>query len=247
MKFVWNESLNQTDDMLAYWTGGKISNAPSVSKDTRTLSLNVLAATGFRRPYKFHGSEEPRSKDSSSYRDALQTVLDNAILLMVLPRWVFSLPLKPKSLAVLRKAADDFKKYMVQMLKEETELFESNQEGNGGLMTSFVRSLEISQGQIASQAKSPTSSPPKSLSVEEIYGNIFVINFAGHDTTANTLAFAILLLSAHPDIQDWVGEELETLSGDLQFQSWDYNKLFPKLLRCRSILVRPHSHNDPSF
>ncbi|KAB8230943.1 uncharacterized protein BDW43DRAFT_313513 [Aspergillus alliaceus] len=40
----------------------------------------------------------------------------------------------------------------------------------------------------------------KGLSEEEIIGNIWTINFAGHDTTANTLAFVLLLLATYQDV-----------------------------------------------
>ena len=233
MKFVWDESLNQTDDMLISWTSSPESRSPSVAKDTRTLSLNVLAATGFRRAYKFRSSEQPKSDEASTYRDALQMVLDNAILIMVLPRWVFSLPLLPNSLARLGKAANEFKNYMKNMLGEETTLRDSGEEGTGSLMTSFVRALDIHH---------KGDSSPRGLTVDEIFGNIFVINFAGHDTTANTLAFAALLLAAYPDVQDWVAEELRAVFGkeqgrDKACPDWDYNEIFPRLLRCRTVLV----------
>ena len=243
MKFVWNESLNQTHDMLVSWTSSPESRSLSVAKDTRTLSLNVLAATGFRRAYKFRSSEQPKSDEASTYRDALQMVLDNAILIMVLPRWVFSLPLLPKSLARLGKAANDFKNYMKNMLGEETALRDSGEEGTGSLMTSFVRALDTHQ---------KGDSSPRGLTVDEIFGNIFVINFAGHDTTANTLAFAALLLAAYPDVQDWVAKELRAVFGNEQGRdkacpNWDYNEIFPRLLRCRTVLVcnSHHTHTSP--
>lgn len=239
MKFVWEESLNQANDMLVSWTSSPKSRSPSVAKDTRTLSLNVLAATGFRRAYKFRASEEPKSDEASTYRDALQIVLDNAILIMVLPRWLFSLPLLPKPLTRLSQAASDFKKYMKNMLAEETALRDSGKEGTGSLMTSFVRALDTHQKE---------DSSPRGLTVDEIFGNIFVINFAGHDTTANTIAFATLLLAAYPDVQDWIAQELLAVFGmEQEGSSWNYNEIFPKLLRCRAILVRNthHRHTSP--
>lgn len=78
------------------------------------------------------------------------------------------------------------------------------------------------------------------MCIEEIYGNLFVINFAGHDTTANTLAFALLLLVAYLEIQDWVGQELhqvtKTTTGDV-LEYWDHSALLPNLVRCRSIMA----------
>jgi cytochrome P450 len=49
------------------------------------------------------------------------------------------------------------------------------------------------------------------LTVKEIYGNFFAINFSGYNPTAKTLAYAILMLTAHPEVQDWVAEELREL------------------------------------
>ena len=109
MKFVWNESLNQTREMIQSWMTSSRFGIQSFSKDTRTLSLNVLAATGFRQSYSFCGSNDQGSDDAGTYRDALQTVLDNAIFLMLIPPRILQLPLLPKSWARIGKAAADFK------------------------------------------------------------------------------------------------------------------------------------------
>jgi cytochrome P450 len=57
MNMVWRESLSQATQMIASWTSpmaGSPKNAiRSVAKDTRTLPLNVLAATGFGRSFAF--------------------------------------------------------------------------------------------------------------------------------------------------------------------------------------------------
>lgn len=94
-------------------------------------------------------------------------------------------------------------------------------------MTSFVR---------ASNTRENKSSQPQGLSVKEVFGNIFVINFAGHDTTANTLAFAMYLLATFPKVQDWLAEEIRAVAPD-DVDEWDYAMLYPKLLRCRAVLV----------
>ncbi|TGO80901.1 hypothetical protein BPOR_1551g00020 [Botrytis porri] len=47
MKFVWQKSVKQTRDMLKMWTQSSTPREISTAKYTRTLSLNILAATGF--------------------------------------------------------------------------------------------------------------------------------------------------------------------------------------------------------
>jgi hypothetical protein len=78
----------------------------------------------------------------------------------------------------------------------------------------------------------------KPLSVDEILGNIFVFNFAGHDTTAISLAYSVLLLVDHPEVQDWVAEELMFYLDADRGGIWRYETVFPKLKRCLAILVR---------
>ena len=234
---VWMESLNQANDMLQTWLRNGKSGTRGVAKDTRTLSLDVLAATGFRKSYKFRGSSEEGSDDADTrnYRDALKTVLDNALLLMIASPRLMSLPLMPKSWVRIGQATKDFRQYMMDTLNEETALIGQGRPGSGSLMTAFVRALEDNKGKSA--AESATVPTSRGLTVGEILGNIFVINFAGHDTTANTLAFAILLLAAYPLVQDWVGEELREIIQDESYVQWDYQSLFPRLKRCQAVLV----------
>ncbi|KAK3176181.1 hypothetical protein OEA41_007504 [Lepraria neglecta] len=236
MSFVWKESLKQTREMLQSWISSTESGISSVAKDTRTLSLNVLAATGFNQSYKFRSSSQKETNEASTYRDALQTVLDNAIFLMLVPPRLLRLPAIPRSWARLGRAAAEFKQYMVHMLDEEKSLMDRGEKGTGSLMTSFVRALGTHQKEEAT-AKAKEDQQSKGLTVDEIFGNIFVINFAGHDTTANTLAFSMLLLAANPEVQDWVGEEVREFTVNDHSENWDYTQVFSDLKRCRAVLL----------
>jgi cytochrome P450 len=53
------------------------------------------------------------------------------------------------------------------------------------------------------------------LLVDEIFGNIFVINFAGHDTTAHTLGFTMFLLVVDVKVQDWVRDEVRRVKKEM--------------------------------
>lgn len=225
MGYVWKESLSQTRQMLHTWA--QPNAIIRVAKDTRTLSLNVLAAIGFRRSFKFESStEEVQTGGGFSYRDALQLVLDNAILVMVVGRKHLLYSWLPAWVQRIGKAAEDFQKHMERMLDEEMAVMNRGDKGTGTIMTSFVRALDQHQ-----------KDPSKGMSVEEIFGNTFIINFAGHDTTANTLAFAVLLLAADPEIQEWVAEEVRGVTVGVAGEDWDYATLYPQLVRCRAVLV----------
>ncbi|TGO15133.1 hypothetical protein BTUL_0044g00720 [Botrytis tulipae] len=236
MKFVWQESLTQAKEMLATWNHRSESQEISTAKDMRTLSLNVLAATGFRKSYQFRSSAQAGTDEAGSYRNALQTVLDNVILIMFIPFRYLCLPFMPKYWRLVGKAATDFKVYMEEMLDEESTLLKEGKVGSGTLMTSFVRALGVHQKEDMVPSRQTAQSPSKGLTVEEVFGNIFVINFAGHDTTANTLAFSMILLAAHPEVQEWVAEELQEVIKDAADESLEY-EVFEKLNRCRAVLL----------
>ena len=142
MKFVWNESLKQAREMLQSWICSKEPGIPSIAKDTQTLSLNVLAATGFHRSYKFCSSSQRGNDESRSYRDALQTVLDNAIPLMLVSRRLPAFSLLPRSWARIGEAAGEFKQYMMDMLDEEKSL----QNRHRQLNDSICAGLEYTTG-----------------------------------------------------------------------------------------------------
>ncbi|KAI1121847.1 putative cytochrome P450 [Nemania abortiva] len=231
MKSVWDESVRQATGMLRSWTASTDGIA-SYQKDTRALSLNVLAAIGFGKKYDFRGSTEPQADETGSYRDSLQTVLDNIILLIVVPFNV--LAMFPKSWGRIGKAAISFNNYMLKMLEEETQALAKGRPGSSGIMPLFVRAADTYHQELS--AESDPKAAKKGLSVNEILGNLFVINFAGHDTTANTLAFCSLLLAAHPDVQAWLAEEIAFVTGNSPVETWDYRELFPRLKRCRATI-----------
>ncbi|KAI2465758.1 cytochrome P450 [Annulohypoxylon bovei var. microspora] len=103
-------------------------------------------------------------------------------------------------------------------------------------MTAFVRALNV-HDQESSTSEAKESNAKKGLSVDEIFGNLFVINFAGHDTTANTLAFSMLLLAAHPKVQAWISEEIMVVTNNRPVEEWDYKEFFPQLKRCHAVLL----------
>ncbi|KAF2653148.1 putative cytochrome P450 monooxygenase [Lophiostoma macrostomum CBS 122681] len=232
MGYVWSETLSQTKQLVAAWTSSSPAGIASVAKDTRTLSLNVLAAVGFRRSFSFRTSDQTEAEKESgmlSYRDALQLVLDNAILLMLVPYRHLVHSWLPISLRKIGRAVADFRDHMAQMLEAETKSLNLGEKGSGSLMTSFIRALDV-------QSKETNSTSVQGLSVDEIFGNTFVINFAGHDTTANTLAFSTLLLAAYPEVQEWIAEEVQEVVAGIPGDEWNYAELYPRLPRCRAVL-----------
>ncbi|ETN36437.1 uncharacterized protein HMPREF1541_08715 [Cyphellophora europaea CBS 101466] len=231
MDDVWRETLQHANALVKSWEGRAVT---TVSKDLRTLSLNVLATAGFKKEVEFRSAmdedETENQEGPMSYRDALQMVLDNIILILVMGTDSLNRAFWSQRWQKVGAAAEAFKKHMSRMLDEEEAALAKGEKGGGGILTAFVRALTTN---IKSNASDVDRKVPRGLSRAEVFGNIFVINFAGHDTTANTLAFAALLLTAYPEVQDWLAEEVQYYTRN---SAWQYAELFPRLKRCRAVL-----------
>ncbi|KAI8079521.1 cytochrome P450 [Gilbertella persicaria] len=85
------------------------------------------------------------------------------------------------------------------------------------------------------------------LSNQELQTNICLFFLAGHDTTSNTLSFAMYYLATHPDIQQKAREEAIRVLGDApmdiiptidQAKQFDYiNQVIKETLRINGPVV----------
>lgn len=223
---VWTTDFAVPSSMLRYWSCESVAGIPDLQRDTRTVTLNILASTIFRETYDFIGSANLKEEDLStaeSFRDALLLVHHYIIHLMVVPYQYLIRPMMPRTLSKIGHAAQDLKEAITKVTAEETAALRNGKQGSGGLITSLVRAMDH-------------TSERGVLSREEILGNIFMINFAGLDTTANVLAFMIMRLAGEPDIQDWLHEEIITVTQGRPVEDWDY-VLFPRFKRCFAVFL----------
>ncbi|KAK6207385.1 hypothetical protein LQW54_007214 [Pestalotiopsis sp. IQ-011] len=223
---VWSESISQASDMIRYWASR--SSVRSTANDLRSLSLGVLSQAGFGKSFKFEGYEETSHADpSASYKDSLQLILENCILLIALgPKFFTNAIWLPKAWRQLAEAVKGFQRSMTEMYESEKAKVAKGITGRNGdhtFLTSLAKaSLEAKEGE--------------GMTEREIYGNIFVINFAGHDTASHVFTFAVYYLAANPSVQDWVAEELRYVLGMGSPKDWDYNRDFPRLKRCLAVM-----------
>ncbi|CAD6445644.1 b9eaa774-2cf2-4e9f-826b-e6514ce54bdb [Sclerotinia trifoliorum] len=224
-EIVWAEVIRQATGMRKYWSSKSSIN--TIGDDVRTLSLHVMSSAGFGKSYPYQGAEEESAtQGSANIRDALKLILDNCIALVALGPKNLDKWWLPKSWKPLHEATVTFQNYMTNAYEEGKQAAADGSTHGNNLMTSLVR---------ASQAESKEASSHGGLTEQEIYGNIFVFNFAGHDTTANTLAFGIALIATRPDVQAWIAEEIKEVFGDQEPETSNYAEIFPRLKRCLAV------------
>ena len=227
--------------MVEYWGENGSSGVKSVASDSMTLALHVITFAGFGISYTFKSGLYGMSKEGpSNYRDALADVMNNVVLLALLPRWMYGMPFLPKSIAKFCNNVRSFKKYMVNMVQAEKEQSSHRTPVEANILSTLVMKSEesrlgLDEGQPDSKEPLPSR---KGLTDEELYGNIFMFSFAGHETTAHTITYAICLFVANPEWQEWVAEEVGHVFGQLRsYDLLDYDELYPRLKRCLAVMV----------
>lgn len=222
--------------MALSWIDQGAEGTKETVSDTATLALHVLTSVGFGLSYPFHhGVRDLPAGHSMTYRDALSICLRNIITFAILPKKILSQSFLPKPLRNVGVAAREFQKYMEEMLSHERTMAGKRENGASNLMSSLVRASEEAQ-----KSSDVNDSFHLGLTDEEIFGNIFAFNLAGHETTANTIAFSLVLLAAKPEYQEWLTEEIRRVLGNsTDPASWDYDESFPKLQRCLAVMVWP--------
>ena len=170
-----------------------------------------------------------------NYRDSLALILENSLLILILGPKFLTQKFLPRSWSRIGQATVDFKFHMTEMVNEEKRLIIQGKPGGGNIINSLIRASE----EISKSPKSAGTESPgiRGLTEDEVYGNIFVYNFAGHDTMAITLNWALYLLAARPEVQNWISEEICSVITDDHSSTWNYNEIYPKLSRSQAVLV----------
>ena len=229
---VWDEASRQARDMVASWSRKGSEGTKDTVGDTATLALHVLTSAGFGVAYSFgQGVQSLSQGHAMTYKESLSLCLQNIITFSIFPKRFLSLKFLPSELRTLGKAAHEFQRYMEETLAHERSSASDRQSGSGNLASALVQASEDAKKSMVEGKKIKVG-----LSDDEIFGNIFAYNLAGHETTANTVATALVLLAAHPQYQDWLTEEIDSVVGTSR-EAWQYEKAFPNLHRCLAVMV----------
>lgn len=259
---VWDEALRQAGQAAACWSGKGPAGFNTTAADTVAVSLNILATAALGESWDFvpadeaegatrghGGGDDDDDEQAASYRESLHVLLSSVRTLVVTPKWVYRLPgwCVPSGylsrFVSMRRVFGRHMEDMVRLRKADIASGNTRTDDSTFLSALVLKSEEVRREEESGKGGEGGASKA-SLSNEELYGNLFTYNLAGHETTANSLSFAIYLLAAFPEWQEWVREEVDavyTVSADGQVNT-TYEDVFPNLKRCRAFLV---SHCRP--
>ncbi|KOS20350.1 Cytochrome P450 97B2 [Escovopsis weberi] len=233
--FAFHESVHQARGMVRQWERrrGPIT---TLEEDAKRYALNVIGYVGFGIRLLWPGetmperieewmekftSLEPRQGHTMSFVDSMSVMMENLIMLMAIPKWVF--PLLPfRATREAFRAFRESMKYMNELLDERIR-----QIGDGSLPD---KGMDV-MGQLAKTsfgregAKKEDAGSASGLSRSDILGNAVVMLIAGHETTAGTLHLMLILLAMNPSSQRRLQADVDRLVGAQDPGDWDYERL----------------------
>ncbi|KAG7097880.1 hypothetical protein E1B28_005192 [Marasmius oreades] len=213
-QMVWDESLKTYQDMVSAegWSDKKTVDVPVTQVATFKFALIVLGLCAFG--FDFNWTEPAATTEGEmTVQEAMRTVIDNYLYLIFTPPWMKRLMPSFKRLQKAYDQLGQFMKNQVQVRREEIRGYASGEYTRKDVFSMLVQANECEAGK-------------NKLEDSDLIGNVFVMLFAGHETTANTLATTLAFLSLHQDAQDEVVQQIiEVVGYDRNPAFEDYNKL----------------------
>ncbi|MBX9770080.1 MAG: cytochrome P450 [Candidatus Obscuribacterales bacterium] len=168
-----------------------------INREMMRLTLSIAAKTLFDADQQDDEEFEEALHDAQKY---LAERLDDFILLM-LPDWV------PFPANVhLHEAIQKIDKVVYKLINERR----GKTEGRNDLLSSLM-AVQDDDG--------------SKMSDQQVRDEVFTLFFAGHETTALTMTWTLLLLAQHPEVEAKLLEEIKTVLGDRQPVGHDTHSL----------------------
>ncbi|KAL2839118.1 putative cytochrome P450 monooxygenase [Aspergillus pseudoustus] len=224
---AWVESTRQAQVMLKHLVENP---GNQTLEGLKSLAINVIGKAGYSQQEEWAPAIRTRLGEATSgkaaYFETLSLITEMLAPAAFLPTSFMRLPIMPRALRMLGYHMDRTPAYVQELLDDErTAIAKSTSRRNNFLSLLINLSDEDRR---AGQGHA-------SLSNDEISGSLFIFSTAGYETTANTMGYAVTLLAAYPEWQDWMREELQSLPGDPS--TWKYEEVYPKCRRTLALML----------
>lgn len=223
----------------------------TIEKDTMSLALYIIGYVGFGMRFTWPGEEtpdnvpprmrkygngKPAPGHNMTFADAIEGALHHILLLLLTP--TPALKFFAKFSDKFRDALHSWQNYdtymkelladKIESVKEDAEKGLLTGENSMDIMGQLVRQRyddeaaeKKERAEMAKTGAVPT--PGSKMTDAEVIGNAFIMLLAGHETTANSLQFAFILLACNPASQRALQLDVDRVLGrDTDPTTWDF-------------------------
>lgn len=215
--------------------------------DGLKLTLNILSRAGFGVPIPFKPVQHGRQRDPQNIFDDSSTppqgfdfTFSTAIAYVSTKIITVILAYKMLPRRLPRQLVPSFVRERIAAYRDlDAYLQKLVVKRKAGVERSDSSAENLIDGMLLSQMRGDEDAGGRGLTDIEIMGNMFIFAIAGHETTATTFRYALLLLALNQDVQNWVYEGVVEATKDApsEISDWDYETLFPKLVTPLCVMV----------
>lgn len=233
MENVWNESHQQATQMMAHITNVEGGTTSGTANGLRRIAFNILSTIGYGMPTEWSADvKKAQRNEKMEFMESLLNLVEGLLVLAVLPPRLLNQSWVPTRLRKIGKAYYNFYEHSSELLQKEREASRSSNTPRNSFLATLA---SIDDKEADSYGKEGRQNKP-AFTEEEITGNLYTFTLAGYDTTANTMAYAVAMLVAYPQWQEWIIEEIERVHREVPNPK-SYHEVLPKLERCLAVMV----------
>ncbi|KDQ14567.1 hypothetical protein BOTBODRAFT_110044 [Botryobasidium botryosum FD-172 SS1] len=223
-ELVWVESIRTYNDMSKTegWETQDFVGVPVINHITHKFAYSIISTCAFGLPFSWDESATDTGATMSTH-EAIGVAALTFPLRALYPQWVYYLPFK--SISRIEQAystLDSFMRTQVTLRNTETNHQTWVEAGrNGSQNDVFSRIVQASQqgGKLA-------------LDEREVIGNTFLMLFAGHETTAHSLAATVGLLGVYQEEQEIAYQQIQAVLADGREPTLEDFGSLDKVLNC---------------
>ena len=202
---VWEESVKQAGFMMKSWltsnnSDSNLIHVPSIEDDALRLTLNVITGAAYGCPLRWDESPPSASPTTLSFRTSVQQFNAHLMPIYLTPKWLLRFAWRDSTRGRAWEAYTGFEGYLRGLLDRQRVNLNAGDCLEENLLTTLIRAG--GQGEDKESRK---------MNAEEVMGNTFIILFAGHETTANTVHYSLLLLAQRQDVQRFLLNEIDNI------------------------------------
>ncbi|KAK0220202.1 cytochrome P450 [Armillaria fumosa] len=210
--FVWSESMRIATEWFAdidnRMSGTARERNVDLLKDLTQLTLLVISTAGFGRRVSWSedAAAVPPAGHKIAFRPAVTSAISHLIPKVLTPDFIYDfsdwvhLPFVSPALKETRESFEALKFHMLDVISLARAWVASGKavDMDAALLRNLVEANMFEEADFNH----------KRLTDDELLSNTLTFLLAGHETTAHTICFALVLLALHPDVQRRVYEEV---------------------------------------
>ncbi|KAF7351367.1 Cytochrome P450 [Mycena sanguinolenta] len=219
--FVWMETVRVVNQWFVELDAKQDNKSITLNaaKELLQVTLLVISSAGFGRRVSWHENTSTMAPPGQlmAFGPAVFASVKHRFTKVLAPRWLYALaerayiPVIGRIVQDTNHAYAALKMHILDLvaLSRAWVVAGKVSDMDAGLLRNLVEANMAAQGD-----EDVTQHSYKSLTDGELLSDSFSFLFAGHETTAHSVSFAVALLALYPDVQRRIYDETHTLWPD---------------------------------